>query len=162
MSVRELNFTYEEFSDFKKLDPHISGLIDKAKEAARKAYAPYSKFKVGAVAELASGLILWGNNQENAAYPSGMCAERSVLFFANGNYPEIPVCRMVLVAFEGEELTKTPVYPCGACRQVMIQTQDRFQQAVEVWMVGRDCIHMVRFNRSLTSPEVYLAMNLFD
>jgi len=144
MSIRELKYTYEEFSDFEKLDPHISELIQKAREAAEKAYAPFSEFKVGAAVELANGVILSANNQENAAYPSGMCAERSVLYYANGNYPDIPVCKMVLVAFEGMEITKNPVYPCGACRQVMMETQDRFKKAIEVWMVGRDRIHMVK------------------
>jgi len=144
MSTRKLNYTFEEFYDFSKLDPNINNLIREARKAAEKAYAPFSDFKVGAVAELANGKILSGNNQENAAYPSGMCAERSVLYFANGNYPDIPVRRMVLVALEKGELTKSPVYPCGACRQVMIQTQDRFKEDMEVWMVGQDCIHMVK------------------
>ena len=144
MSSRELNYTFEEFSDLTKLDPHISSLIELAKEAAGKAYSPYSKFKVGAVVELANGKILSANNQENAAYPSGMCAERSVLYFANANYPDTAVKRMVLIAMENNEPTKTPVYPCGACRQVMIQSQDRFQEPMEVWMASQDLVHMVK------------------
>ncbi len=144
MGTRELNFTFEEFSDFSMLDLHISSLIELAKETAKKAYAPYSEFKVGAVVELANGKIFSGNNQENAAYPSGMCAERTTLYFANANYPDVPVRKMILVALDRGQLSKTPVYPCGACRQVMIQTQDRFQEPIEVWMVGQDHIHMVK------------------
>ena len=144
MPTRELNYTFEEYSDISELDSHISSLIELAKEAAEKAYAPYSEFKVGAVVELANGKILTGNNQENAAYPSGMCAERSVLYFANGNYPEVAVKKMVLVALGYGKLTDTPVYPCGACRQVMMQTQDRFMEPIEVWMVGKEKIHMVK------------------
>lgn len=144
MSTRELNYSFEEFSDFSVLDPQISELIGLAKEAASKAYAPYSQFRVGAVVELANGKILFANNQENAAYPSGLCAERAVLFFANANYPDQPVKRMVLIALDKEETTKTPVYPCGACRQVMMQSQDRFQSPMEVWMVGKDLVHMIK------------------
>ncbi len=144
MSTRELNYFFEEISDFNKLDPHISKLIVLAKDAAKKAYSPYSKFQVGAVVELNNGEILSANNQENAAYPSGLCAERTVLFYANANYPDIPVRRMVLAAFDKGQLTNSPVYPCGACRQVMMETQDRFKQDYEVWMLGKDKLHMVR------------------
>ena len=71
-----------------------------------------------------------------------MCAERSVLYFANGNYPEVPVKKMILLAFDHGKLTNTPVYPCGACRQVMMQTQDRFMEPIEVWMVGKEKLHL--------------------
>lgn len=144
MTTRELNYSFEEYSDFSKLDPQISKLIHLAKEAAQKAYAPYSKFKVGAVLELNNGEIFSGNNQENAAYPSGLCAERTVLFYANSNFPDTPVKRMVLAAYENGHLTDSPVYPCGACRQVMMETQDRYKQNYEVWMLGKEKVHMVK------------------
>ncbi len=144
MSTRELKYFFEEITDLGQLDSHIAKLILLAKEAAQKAYSPYSKFKVGAIVELNNGEILSGNNQENAAYPSGLCAERTVLFYANANYPDIPVRRMVLAAFDNGRITTSPVYPCGACRQVMMETQDRFKQNFEVWMLGKDKLHMVK------------------
>jgi len=144
MATRELNYFFEEFEDLSKLDPHILNLIQQAKDAAQKAYAPYSGFKVGAVVELENGEILSANNQENAAYPSGLCAERVVLFYANANYPDVPVKRMVLAAYDKGEIAKNPVYPCGACRQVMMETQDRFKKPYEVWMLGSDKMHMVK------------------
>ena len=144
MATRELNYTYEEFSSSEIPDPQIYEMIELAKRAADKAYAPYSKFKVGAAALLGNGEFISANNQENAAYPSGMCAERSLLYYANGNFPGVPIKRMVLVAADDGKLTSQPVYPCGACRQVMIQTQDRFGVAMEVWMIGQEKTHMVK------------------
>ena len=143
MAIRELNLTYEEFIYPDEIPAHIASLVEKAVEAAGKAYAPYSKFRVGAVVELANGVILSGNNQENAAYPSGICAERSSLFFANANFPETAVTRMVLVAFDHNGITVNPVYPCGACRQVLIETQDRFRNNIEIWMVGKKTVQKV-------------------
>lgn len=143
MSSRELNYNYHEFGWQDNFDPEVLQLVEIAKEAAGKAYAPYSGFSVGAAVKLENGETLSASNQENAAYPSGLCAERTVLFFANSNYPDVPIVKMVLVAFDKGELTTSPVYPCGACRQVMMETQDRFKKKIEVWMAGRDKIHMV-------------------
>lgn len=143
MSSRELRFQYHEFSWQDNIDPEVMDLVEKAKEAAHKAYAPYSGFRVGAAIKLANGELLSASNQENAAYPSGLCAERSLLFYANANYPDVPVTRMVIAAFNNGELTSSPVYPCGACRQVMMESQDRYNKDMEVWMLGRDKIHMV-------------------
>jgi len=67
-----------------------------------------------------------------------------VLFYANASYPDVPVKRMVLAAYDKGELAKSPVYPCGACRQVMMETQDRFKKPYEVWMLGLDKVHMVK------------------
>ena len=144
MANRELNYTYQEYSGQSQLPPNIVSLIDRAAKSAQMAYAPYSNFRVGAVAELEDGQVLAANNQENAAYPSGLCAERGVLFYANANFPEKAVVRIVIVAFDSNGMTKSPVYPCGACRQVMIETQDRFRNDIEVWMIGSDKIQMVR------------------
>ena len=143
METRDLNYSYEEYISRHELDDELSKLLDMAMEVAEKAYAPYSGFKVGAALKLDNGEFLAASNQENAAYPSGLCAERSLLFYANSNYPDVPVARMLIVAFEGNELTTSPVYPCGACRQVMMETQDRFKNKIEVWMVGREKIHKV-------------------
>ena len=143
MVTRDLSYTYEEYTSLNQLSPKIRSLIEQACKYAKMAYAPYSEFRVGAVAELENGLTLSANNQENAAYPSGLCAERGVLFFANANYPEVAVTRLVIVAYDKDGMTRAPVYPCGACRQVMIESQDRFKKPMEVWMVGSESIQKV-------------------
>jgi len=142
MEVKEFRISYTEYGAISQLPEHIQKMVDQAIESARKAYAPFSKFQVGAAVELADGQIRCGNNQENKAYPSGLCAERSLLFYVNGNYPEIPIVRLVVVAMENGEIVKSPVYPCGACRQVMTETEERFNQAIETWMIGSQKTHV--------------------
>lgn len=93
-------------------------------QAAQTAYAPYSHFSVGAAVLLVNGEILSGSNQENAAYPSGLCAERTVLFYTGARYPDVPILEMVLVAFSGAERVPL-ITPCGACRQVMLEVCHR-------------------------------------
>ena len=107
-------YAYEELSEANRQ------LIDKAKEMTYHSYAPYSHFSVGAAALLANGEIVCGSNQENAAYPSGICAERTTLFYANSQYPDVAVKTLAIAARnESGEFIEQPVSPCGACRQVM-------------------------------------------
>ena len=141
MVIKELLLTYEEYSSVSECSDEIQILFNKASEAAKKAYAPYSKFQVGVAIELADGSHYTASNQENMAYPSGLCAERAVLFYVNGLKPDVAVSKMVLAAFENGELTKKPVYPCGSCRQVMLESEERGKQAIEVWMIGQNCVH---------------------
>jgi cytidine deaminase len=104
--------------------PEDGRLRDAALLAAGRAYAPYSGLKVGAAALLQDGGIVEGNNQENGAYPSGMCAERVALFCAGASFPHMPVCALAIVAvWEGE--VRRWIAPCGACRQVMLETELR-------------------------------------
>lgn len=99
-------------------------LVKKALEATETSYSPYSHFSVGAAIRLANGEILTGSNQENAAYPSGLCAERTVLFYAGSHYPDVAVGTLAIAAHnELEHFSFAP--PCGACRQVMLETQQR-------------------------------------
>jgi len=95
----------------------------RAHEAARNAYAPYSKFQVGAAARLANGDVVTGNNIENAAYPSGLCAERVTLFSAMAQYPGVPIEALALTAYSSTQSINEPVAPCGACRQVMVEVE---------------------------------------
>ena len=99
-------------------------LILKAKEAIERAYAPYSQFKVGAAVLLVNGEIITGNNQENAAYPSGLCAERVALFYAQARYPDVAI-RCLAIAAVGDMPATTFITPCGACRQVMVACEKR-------------------------------------
>ena len=94
-------------------------LVEAAMEATKGSYAPYSKFRVGAAARLANGVVFTGANQENAAYPSGLCAERTTLFAANAQYPDQPVLALAIAARKGNRFLQAPISPCGACRQVM-------------------------------------------
>ena len=95
-------------------------LIDAACEATKRSYAPYSHFAVGAAALLENDIVITGTNQENAAYPSGLCAERTTLFYANSQYPDQAVKTLAIAARTGNGFLDTPIPPCGACRQVLL------------------------------------------
>ena len=119
-------------------------LVDMAVEATRRSYAPYSHFNVGAALLLANGETIIGCNQENAAYPSGLCAERTALFAAGAQYPDVPV-RMLAIAARGTdgELVDSPVPPCGACRQVIIESETRSAGKIRILLHGRKHIYVV-------------------
>jgi cytidine deaminase len=140
MRSKEIRITYEEFERSEIDDKGIQELLTKAEKAADQAYAPFSGFHVGVAIELANGLIFSANNQENKAYPSGLCAERVGLFFVQANYPDTPIRRMMLVAKYNQEVTDEPVFPCGACRQVMVESAERQETPYELWMAGKNRI----------------------
>ena len=98
---------------------------------------------MGAAAELANGEIVSGNNQENAAYPSGLCAERVTLFFANSKYPDVAVKRLAIAARTNGDFVQECVAPCGACRQVILETEDRGQEKMEILLCGKDQVYIV-------------------
>ena len=110
-------------------------LVNAALIVTGQSYAPYSKFHVGAAALLADGTIVTGSNQENAAYPSGLCAERVVLFHAGHQYPDIPVVALAIAASTGGNQVES-ISPCGACRQVLLETEQRYGQPVKVLLCG--------------------------
>ncbi len=140
-------FEYEKLDELQETDRQ---LVNKAIEAAQKAYAPYSQFHVGAAVRLENGLVITGNNQENAAYPSGLCAERVALFAANAQYPDIPVQAIAIVAFNNKnQMTPLPTPPCGACRQVMIETEMRFEKPIKVILVGKSKILIINSVKEL-------------
>jgi cytidine deaminase len=122
--------------------------IDTAIIAAKQAYAPYSEFYVGAVVVLANGKIVTGNNQENIAYPSGMCAERVALYFAGARYPNVPVKAIVVVAVKGGIVQKH-ISPCGACRQVLLETEMRSNQPMRILLAGSEEVHIIDSAESL-------------
>ena len=120
-------------------------LIDAACEATKRSYAPYSHFSVGAAAQLANGTIVTGTNQENAAYPSGLCAERTTLFYANSQYPDQAVTTLAIAARnEQGEFLEDPIPPCGACRQVMLETETRFKHPMRILLFGKKGIYELR------------------
>jgi cytidine deaminase len=111
-------------------------LIEKAKSASLNAYAPYSNFLVGAALLLENGVIITGNNQENAAYPSGICAERTAVFYANANYPNMAVTTLAIAAQNANGFLKDPIAPCGSCRQVLLETEQRYGKNLRVLLYG--------------------------
>jgi cytidine deaminase len=107
-----------------------------ATEAAAKAYAPYSHFHVGAAVTLSDGTVVTGNNQENAAYPSGLCAERVALFSAGATYPGVSVKALTLVAVR-DGVVQDAISPCGACRQVLLETERRQRRPIMIMLCGK-------------------------
>ena len=123
-----------------ELDAELRQLVEIAKQKTQDAYCPYSHFHVGAAVLLADGQIVTGANQENAAYPSGLCAERTTLFAANANHPQTPVVALALACYTNGHFTKDVASPCGACRQVMLETEHRFGVPMKVLLYGdREC-----------------------
>ena len=112
-------------------------------------YAPYSKFKVGAAALLANGAIVTGSNQENAAYPSGLCAERTTLFYANSQYPDQAVLTLAIAARTEQDFIDNPIPPCGACRQVILETETRYKHPVRILLYGKKEIYLIKGIRDL-------------
>lgn len=119
----------------------IKKLIEEAKLSAKRAYAPYSNFQVGAAVLLSDGKIVTGNNQENAAYPSGLCAERVAMLAANASHPETSIEAIAIAAYTNGEYTETPCYPCGACRQTLLEVENRFEKPFKVIMYGTSKIY---------------------
>lgn len=132
-----------------ELNPDEIELINAARDIAQRAYAPYSQFRVGAAAKLNSGRIVTGSNQENAAYPSGLCAERTTLFYAGAQYPDDPVTALVVTAIRQDGSYAQVAAPCGACRQVMLEVSDRFKQPFKVYLPNADSTLIIEDNRQL-------------
>lgn len=133
--IKEMKVKYEEYSTWNELSKDDLLLVNKAKEARNFAYANYSKFKVGAAILLDNGIILTGNNQENAAYPSGLCAERTAIFYTIANYPSSKIIRMAVVAGK-DDTNSIPISPCGACRQVLLEYEHRQKKPIEFLFTG--------------------------
>ena len=123
MQNKKLEINYLEYSGLEELEPKDRELCEAAEKALTGSYAPYSKFNVGAAVRLADGSIVTGANQENAAYPSGLCAERTAMFSAHANHPDTPMTAIAITAAQNGKLNEDITAPCGACRQVMAEYQ---------------------------------------
>lgn len=135
---KQLKIDYEWLNHWKELPDSEYILIEKAYEASKDAYAPYSNFRVGAAVLLADGTIVKGNNQENIAYPSGLCAERVALFYAGANYPGTAVKTIVVLAQGDLIATDECVSPCGSCRQVIAESESRQNEPIRIILVAQD------------------------
>ena len=122
--------SYDEFS------PEDKEVVDAAREATANSYAVYSNFNVGAAVRLEGDVIVKGSNQENAAYPSGLCAERTTLFWANSQYPHKAVLTLAIAARTDKGELAMPIPPCGACRQVILETEKRYGRPIRIILFG--------------------------
>lgn len=136
MKEIKIETTLSVFDHFDELPEDIKTLMNKASEARLKSYSPYSKFSVGAAILLENEEIITGSNQENASYPSGLCAERTAIFYAGAMYPEAKILRMAIIAGSNLHQTVTPVPPCGACRQSIAEYEVKQEAPIEIYFMG--------------------------
>jgi len=149
MHQKSITISYEEYYSNEGLNTKDKELLDRAIEATRGAYAPYSKFKVGAAVRLNNGEIIAANNQENAAYPSGLCAERIAIFYAHAKYPDASIESLAVTASVNGNICDTPTYPCGACRQVMAESEQRAGKPIRIVIGGEKITQVVSEIKSL-------------
>ncbi len=138
MKDLKINISYKEYELEEELTLTEREMIARAREAAAAAYAPYSGFKVGAAVLLGNGMMLTGNNQENAAYPSGLCAERVALFSAAAHHPGVPVIGIAISLSPDAANLPHPIPPCGACRQALIEYEDLGKTSIRVILAGNN------------------------
>jgi len=125
-----------EYNSQEELNSEDNTLVNEAKSSMKDAYAPYSNFNVGAAVLLENGKIIRGNNQENASYPIGLCAERVAIFAASANYPGVPIKAIAVCASSEKFHVDTPVAPCGACRQAIAEFEHRFKKNIRMILTG--------------------------
>jgi cytidine deaminase len=161
MRIIHHNNDFEEYEGFEELPEADQRLLREAQTAADDAYAPYSKFHVGAAVLLENGTIVKGNNQENAAYPSGLCAERVALFAAGAHNPAVKIKAIAIHAYaESAKEDSQPVGPCGACRQVMAEYEHRHQENLRLIMQGKNGKYIVSKNVNQLLPFIFNADNI--
>lgn len=146
MKSKKLEINYEELR-FEELNSEDQSLIEAAIKATDNSYADYSHFHVGAAVRLSDSTIVIGANQENAAFPSGLCAERTAIFAAQAQYPKLAVEALAIAAKNSDGILSQPVTPCGSCRQVVLQIEERYHHPVEILLYGSQRIfrfHSIR------------------
>lgn len=136
MVQKELKIAYTEFENISEMDSMDKELVEASIEAMKLSYAPYSKFNVGAAVRMSDGSIIKGSNQENAAYPSGICAERTAMFYANSIAGDKTMTSIAIAASQDGTICTKPVSPCGACRQVMAEYQTKSGHNMRVLLHG--------------------------
>lgn len=147
------------FYEMEELPKEERELVESAIAATNHAYAKYSNFRVGAAIRLSDGSVMIGANQENAAFPSGLCAERTAIFAAQAQYPEKAITMLAVAARNENGLLKEPVTPCGSCRQVMLEVEDRYQQPMKVLLYGTDGVYVIDSAKDMV-PLSFISENL--
>lgn len=135
--------------DYDELSESDRKLIEKAKSATQTSYAPYSHFNVGAALRLENGTVVSGSNQENAAFPSSLCAERTAIFYANAQYPDQPIRELAIAAYTHGKFLKAPIPPCGACRQVILGAEERFNSPIRILLYGEQGTYVIESVKAL-------------
>ncbi len=138
MEIKNINIKVQSTTDTSELEQSVQTLIGKAQEAAKRAYAPYSNFQVGACLLLDNGEMIEGNNQENASYPCGSCAERTALHYANSRFPNSIVKAIAISAYNQNGLLDEPITPCGMCRQALLEAEVRSEKSMRVILNGKN------------------------
>lgn len=145
--------------DYEELPADERELVDVARKSTYNSYAPYSHFYVGAALRLQNGVIIPGCNQENAASPVTICAERSAIFAAGAQYPDQPVIKLAISARNDEGFMQEAIPPCGSCRQVLLETEERFRQPIRILLACASGIHVVDTIRALL-PMQFVAESM--
>ena len=141
MTKKSITIDYTEYKSAAEMEPQDRALVEAALEARSGSYAPYSKFHVGAALRLVDGTVIKGANQENVAYPSGLCAERTAMFAAGANHPGVAFDTLAIVGANGDDVCEMPAAPCGACRQVMAEYQRLYGQPIKIILIGTHVIY---------------------
>ena len=136
MKKLEIKTTFEVFNTIDDLSSEVKSLMIQAVQIRKNAYAPYSKFRVGAAIILDNGKIVLGSNQENAAYPSGLCAERVAIFQAGAIYPTAKILKIAISAASDTNPTLSPIPPCGSCRQSIAEYEFKQETPIEIFFMG--------------------------
>lgn len=136
MTDRKIEIRYTEYASIEEMTPQDRALVEAARGAQKSSYAPYSHFNVGAAVLMENGDVVTGSNQENAASPSGLCAERTAMFAAGARYPGMPMLAIAIVGGPDFGICDDPATPCGACRQVMAEYQKIGGRPMQVIMTG--------------------------
>ena len=148
MEQIDINISIQSYQ-LDELSPQDQELVQAAIKATNNAYANYSRFYVGAALRLENGKIVIGANQENAAFPSGLCAERTAVFAAQANYPDSPIETMAIAGRNEKGVLPNPITPCGACRQVILEIEDRYKKPIKILLYGTQKIYCVRSVKDL-------------
>lgn len=135
---KNFSIEYNQCEHWSELDKNDQVLVQSSIDAMSNAYAPYSKFSVGAAVKLSNGEVVKGNNQENIAYPSGLCAERVALFYAGANFPNESIDTLCIVAKGDLVPVETILSPCGGCRQVMVESESRQEKPYRVILISQN------------------------
>ena len=134
----KFNTEFTIYASKEGLKEDVQELFKAAETARKNAYAPYSKFLVGAALKLENGEVITGSNQENAAYPSGLCAERTAIFYAGAQFPNQKILKMAISAGLQEKAPDRPIPPCGACRQALVEYEERQNIPIELYFMGTE------------------------
>jgi cytidine deaminase len=158
-TIKNISFSYQEYESPSEMATEDQQLIIEARRAANNAYAPYSRFRVGAAVRLESGMIVCGSNVENAAFPSGTCAERTAISGSVSNYPDDKPVAIAIAAMNDDGLTAECISPCGNCRQIIAEEEIRTGKKIRIILSGREKIQVIE-SISLLLPLQFCRNNL--